>query len=46
MAYDHDTRSNALILNPVGAAAFGAGVDANPMDNMYAWVAPFVCSAL
>lgn len=46
VAYDHDTRSNALILNPVGAAAFAAGVDANPFDNMYAGVAPFVCSAL
>lgn len=46
VVYDHDTRSNALILNPVGVAAFGAGLDANPMDNLYAGVAPFVCSAL
>lgn len=46
VVYDHDTRSNALILNPVGVAAFGAGVDANAFDNVYAGVAPFVCSAL
>ncbi|MFD4180863.1 hypothetical protein [Rhodococcus sp. NPDC058514] len=46
VVYDHDTRSNALVLNPVGASAFGVGLDANPFDNLYAGVAPFVCSAL
>ncbi|WP_145982221.1 hypothetical protein [Rhodococcus sp. MTM3W5.2] len=46
VVYDNDTFSTALILNPVGATAFGVGLDANPFDNLYAGAAPFVCSAL
>ena len=46
VVYDNDTFSTALILNPVGASAFGVGLDANPFDNLYAGAAPFVCSAL
>lgn len=46
VTFENDTRANALVLNPVGAAAYGAGADTNPLDNVYAGLAPFVCSAL
>ncbi len=46
VTFDDDTRMNAMILIPTVAAAFGSGLDANPLDNLYAGLSPFVCSAL
>lgn len=46
VTFDDDTRMSSLIIVPTVAAAFGAGLDANPLDNVYVGVAPFVCSAL
>jgi hypothetical protein len=46
VTFDDDTFANALVLNPVGAVTYGSAPDANPLDNVYAGLAPFVCSAL
>ncbi|EME19263.1 hypothetical protein [Rhodococcus triatomae] len=46
VTFDNDTFANALVLNPVGAVTYGSAPDANPVDNVHAGLAPFVCSAL
>lgn len=46
VTFDNDTLANALVLTPVGAFVSASGIDANPLDNAYVGLAPFVCSAL